>query len=76
MNENNEIVPIKAQFEIIRVQTMASGAVRVVLEASEHRTDLLQDLADTKRKGGLLEAAMLPILPQAEKEKSWLDRQS
>ena len=55
---------IRAQFEIIRVQTMASGAVRIVLEASESRTDLLQLLADVKRGGGLLETVMLPVLPQ------------
>ena len=55
----NSIEPITATFEIIRVQTMTSGAVRVVLEADETRTDLLQILADIKRGGGLLEAAML-----------------
>ena len=57
----NNTNPITAQFEIIRVQTMASGAVRIVLEADETRTDLLQILADVKRGGGLLEAAMLPV---------------
>ena len=67
------IEPIKATFEIIRVQTMASGAVRIVFEADETRTDLLQKLADVKRGGGLLETVMLPVLPQKEKEKSWSD---
>jgi hypothetical protein len=57
---------IKAAFEIIRVQTMQSGAIRVVLEASEDRTDLLQILADVKRGGGILETAMLPVLPSKE----------
>ena len=69
---NDEDV-IKAQLEIIRVQIMSSGAVRVVLEASEHRTDLLQTLADIRRAGGLLEVAMLPVLPQEENKKSWLE---
>ena len=67
------IEPIKATFDIIRVQTMASGAVRIVFEADETRTDLLQKLADVKRGGGLLETVMLPVLPQKEKEKSWSD---
>ncbi len=57
---------IRAQFEIIRVQTMADGAVRVVLEASEDRTDLLQILADVKRNGGIVEAAMLPVIPEQD----------
>lgn len=52
---------ISAQFEIIRVQIMQSGAVRVVLEASEDRTDLLKTFADIRRGGGIIEAAMLPI---------------
>ena len=59
----NETEPIRATFEIIRVQTMASGSVRIVLEADETRTDLLQILADVKRGGGLLEAAMIAVIP-------------
>ena len=65
---DEEITPIKTQFEIIRVQTMASGAVRVVLEAEEHRTDLLQIFADIRRGGGILETAMLPIIPYKQRE--------
>lgn len=64
---------IKALYEVIRVQIMASGAVRIVLEADETRTDLLQTLADVKRGGGLLETVHLPVLPQEENRKSWLD---
>ena len=60
--------PIKATFEIIRVQTMASGAVRIVLEADETRTDLLKSFADVKRGGGLIEAAMLPVVPEKDKD--------
>jgi hypothetical protein len=52
---------------------MASGAVRIVFEADETRTDLLKSFADVKRGGGLIEAVMLPVLPQKEKEKSWSD---
>ena len=63
---------IKAKFEIIRVQTMQSGAVRVVLEASEHRTDLLSTLADVKRGGGILEAVMLPVVID-EKRSRFID---
>lgn len=55
------IEPIKATFEIIRVQTMADGAVRIVFEASEDRTDLLKAFADVKRGGGLIEAVMLAV---------------
>ena len=65
----DEIQPIRAQFEIIRVQTMQSGAVRVVLEASESRTDLLSTLADVKRGGGVLEVAMLPVKPERADER-------
>jgi hypothetical protein len=64
---------IKALFEVVRVQTMASGAVRVVLDANETRTDLLQAFADVKRGGGVLETVMLPVLLQEEKKKSWLE---
>ena len=60
---------IKAKFEIIRVQTMQSGAVRVVLEASENRTDLLSTLADVKRGGGILEAVMLPVIQEIENDR-------
>ena len=55
------IEPIKATFDIIRVQTMASGAVRIVFEADETRTDLLKSFADVKRGGGLIEAVMLAV---------------
>jgi hypothetical protein len=68
---------INALFEVIRVQIMASGSVRIVLEADETRTDLLQQIADVKRGGGLLETVMLPVLPNKEEsEKSWLDHLS
>ena len=60
---------IKAQFEIVRVQTMQSGAVRVVLEASEHRTDLLTAFADVKRGGGIIEAVMLPVTLEISDER-------
>ena len=62
------IEPINATFEIIRVQTMASGAVRIVFEADETRTDLLKSFADVKRGGGLIEAVMLPVLPESDKD--------
>ena len=68
-----DVETINALFEVIKVNTMASGAVRITLEADETRTDLLQKLADVKRGGGLLETVMLPVLPREEKEKSWMD---
>ena len=49
---------------------MQSGAVRVVLEASENRTDLLTAFADVKRGGGILEAVMLPVLEKREDDRA------
>ncbi len=64
--KSEEVKPIQALFEVIRVQNMASGSIRVVLEADETRTDLLSILADVKRGGGLLESVMLPVLPNED----------
>ena len=66
----NDTKPIKAQFEVIRTQTMQSNAVRVVLEASEQRTDLLQIFADAQRGGYILETVFVPVKPSAEKVES------
>ena len=52
--------PIKASFEIIRVQTMASGAIRYVLETSETELDTARQIMECYVRGALLETVMLP----------------
>lgn len=46
---------IKFWAEIIRVQTMADGAIRLVLEAPETETMLLAQMAECRRRGAILE---------------------
>ncbi len=45
---------IKFQAEVIRVQTMADGAIRVVLDLSEDSIMQMAQLAECKRWGAVL----------------------
>ncbi|MBT7070461.1 MAG: hypothetical protein HN975_06170 [Anaerolineae bacterium] len=67
-----DIEPIEADFEVIRTQTMQSNAVRVVLDASEQRTDLLQIFADAQRGGYIMKTVFLMVRPDNDDD-DWID---
>ena len=52
--ENSES-SLKFVAEIIKVQTMESGAIRLTLDLPEHETVLMAKLAECKRMGAVLE---------------------
>ncbi len=55
-----DIEPIRFTAEIIRIQTMASGAIRYVIETSESDIDVMLSMAECRLRGALLEVAALP----------------
>ena len=52
--------------EIIKVQTMESGAIRVTLDLPEHETVLMAKLAECKRMGALLEVTAIAKVENGE----------
>ena len=60
-NVDMPVTPINALFEIIRIQTMASGAIRYTFETAENELDLMRTLAECRVRGALLETVMLPV---------------
>lgn len=52
---------IKTQFEIIRIQTMASGSIRYVFETRDSDLETMQKIAECRLRGAMLEAALVPI---------------
>jgi hypothetical protein len=52
--------------EIIKVQTMESGAIRLTLDLPENETALMAKLAECKRVGALLNIKAIPIVKQQE----------
>ena len=52
--------------EIIRVQTMADGAIRMIFEAAENETVLLAQLAECRRRGAILEIEARPKAPDSK----------
>ena len=51
---------IEFQAEVIRVQTMADGAIRVVLDMSEENIMQMAQLAECKRWGAVLNVVCEP----------------
>jgi hypothetical protein len=51
ISEKSDRPSISADFEVIRVQTMANNAVRVVLEMPEHMIPQMGMFAECKRRG-------------------------
>lgn len=51
MSDESNQPRIEADFEVIRVQTMASNAVRVVLEMPEHMIGQMAMFAECQRQG-------------------------
>lgn len=66
--EAGEGLPIRFQGQIIKVQTMTDGAIRVTLDMSETAIEIASKLMLIKAMGGCLEIAALPI-------KSYLNKQ-
>jgi len=58
MSESNE--KIECQAEVIRVQTMESGAIRVVLDMAEDSIMQMAQLAECKRWGAVLNVVATP----------------
>ena len=58
MTEKSE--KIEFQAEVIRVQTMESGAIRVVLDLSEDSIMQMAQLAECKRWGAVLNVEATP----------------
>lgn len=52
---------IKFQAQVIKVQSMQDGALRVTLDMPEHLIDIAALLMESKRQGGLLEVAAVAI---------------
>ena len=52
---------IRFQAEVIRVQTMADGALRVVLDMSEDSIMQMAQLAECKRWGAVLNVVCEPV---------------
>ena len=58
MSEKNE--KIEFQAEVIRVQTMESGAIRVTFDLPEHSIMQMAQLAECKRWGAVLKITAEP----------------
>ena len=56
---------LKFVAEIIKVQTMESGAIRVTLDLPEHETVLMAKLAECKRMGAVLEVKAMANVPES-----------
>lgn len=63
--------PLQFWAEVIRVSTMESGAIRVVLDLPEHETVLMAQLAECKRRGAVLDVTAEPRFEKDEVEKSY-----
>ena len=58
---------INVVFEVIRIQTMSSGAIRYVFETSENELSVMRDIAECQYRGILLDSIMVPTkTPQRE----------
>jgi len=58
MTKQEEVIEFQA--EVIRVQTMADGAIRLVLDLSEDSIMQMAQLAECKRWGAVLSVVCTP----------------
>jgi len=58
---SNQEDVIRFPAQVIKVQSMADGALRVTLDMPEHLTDIARLLMESKRQGGLLEIAAVAV---------------
>lgn len=52
---------IRFPAQVIKVQSMSDGALRITLDMPEHLTDIAALLMESKRQGGLLEIAAVAV---------------
>jgi len=62
---------ISADFEVIRVQTMASNAIRLTLEMPEHMVPQMAMFAECQRSGIYLHGEFTAAEPPEKTEKGW-----
>ena len=62
----SDVEPIRVILEVVQVKSMADGSPRFVLGASEKDNYLLSLFNEVKIKGGVLECAILPVIPTEE----------
>ena len=60
--------PLKFWAEVIKVQTMESGAIRLTLDLPENETVLMAQLAECKRRGAVLEIKATPKVEEPKIE--------
>jgi len=58
-NSNAQVIKFPAQ--VVKVQSMQDGALRITLDMPEHLTDIAALLMESKRQGGLLEIAAVAV---------------
>ena len=68
----NDLDVIRFTAQVSKVQTMADGGLRVVLDFSESEVDTAAALMKVKQAGGVLEIAAVPIVnpPVAQEAKN------
>ena len=64
---------INVVFEVIRIQTMSSGAIRYVFETSENELDVMRDIAECQNRGILLDSIMVPTKTPQRKNQTELN---
>lgn len=61
MANKNPDPSIRFQAQVVKVQSMTDGALRVTLDMPENLVNIAALLMESKRQGGLLEIAAVPI---------------
>lgn len=64
--------PLHFWAEVVKVQTMESGACRITLDFPGEMTVLLAQLAECKRRGAVLDILARPVLPEKTEQKGKL----
>lgn len=59
MKKEQQVIKFPAQ--VIKVQSMADGALRITLDLPEQLTNIAALLMESKRQGGLLEVAAVAV---------------
>jgi hypothetical protein len=59
-NEQNDVIKFQAQ--VAKVQTMADGGLRIILDLAETEIQTATKMMQAKQAGAILEIAAIPIL--------------
>lgn len=65
---------IRFSAQVAKVQTLADGGLRLVLDLPETAIDAATQLMQVKQAGAMLEVAAVPVIQ--EKPKQWRDQQN